>query len=590
MSRLRSAAPVAWFCALVATLPFASLAAPGAGACLADPQSELPVKLWVYDAFLRPDRLFGGRIDELRFPDPGLLNNPDLIGTLLVGGLNATLGDCGAYNLLVWLQLFANAAAAAWVGRQWGGDRWAGLGTAAAVGLLPLLLVYCVAGAITDMLNVWPYLLSLGALRAAWQAPAGQGRGAALAAGALVAAGFITCPYNAVVFAPAVIPLGVGLVALGPSRLGLAPWRGARHAVALGALAALGGLLVGGPAVVWLKVILVDPDSQMAAASVADSRHVPPYHELVPGVEERYTAYLADFFSLGPGSVVLRDNVARFYRANNPGVVAMAAMVMGALLPGRRPALRASAALWAGTAAFFMLAAVGPFLPITRDLALHQPLNPVWLGLHHLFPGADLLLEPFRYGLVVGACVAIGAAAGVARLAHRWGRWVFAVAPALMLVETLTVAPLFRPLPTTTPVVPAVYADLDRYLGPGAVLELPFFQYGSKLFVRNVFLHQRTHGRAIPHIVEGYPPPSLMENPATATLIAAEQPPLIFQVVPAPDRDFAAGIEALQQQGFAGLIVTPALYSTPSGRARVERLMRPWGPPVKVDGRWIYRL
>jgi hypothetical protein len=81
-----------------------------------------------------------------------------------------------------------------------------------------------------------------------------------------------------------------------------------------------------------------------------------------------------------------------------------------------------------------------------------------------------------------------------------------------------------------------------------------------------------------------------MENPATATLIAAEQPPAIFQVVPAPDTDFAAGIAALQRQGFAGIVINPALYSTAGGRARVERLMRPWGPPVKVDGRWIYRL
>ena len=113
---------------VVMLLPLLSLLPAGAGACLADPLGEIQVKLWVYDAFLQPGRLFGGDIDEIRHPTPGLLNNPDLVGTLVIGGLNGLLGDCAAYNLLVSLQLGANALAAWWLGRQWGGDDLAGLG------------------------------------------------------------------------------------------------------------------------------------------------------------------------------------------------------------------------------------------------------------------------------------------------------------------------------------------------------------------------------------------------------------------------------------------------------------------------------
>ncbi len=44
----------------------------------------------------------------------------------MVGGLNGRIGDCGAYNLLVFLQLLANAVAAWRLGSAWAGDRLAG--------------------------------------------------------------------------------------------------------------------------------------------------------------------------------------------------------------------------------------------------------------------------------------------------------------------------------------------------------------------------------------------------------------------------------------------------------------------------------
>ncbi len=309
-----------------------------------------------------------------------------------------------------------------------------------------------------------------------------------------------------------------------------------------------------------------------------------------PWFPRRYTAFLLDFVAVGGDSVVLRDNVARFYRANNPGLVGPGLGLLAALMPGADPTRRAAARLRMGVAAFFMVAATGPFLPLTAQISLPGPYNLLWLGLHRLFPGSYLLLEPFRYGLVVGAAVAIAAALGARRLADRWGRWVYPLVPLLMVLELLTLAPLFRPMPTTVPHVPAVYAQLDDYLPPGAIVELPFYQFGSKLFNRRVFLNQRSHQRHIPHQVEGFPPGYLVDNPATATFIAVEDPMPFYGHSPGDPPRVAEGIAQLKADGFVGIVINPSLYKEAGRAARVAELLRPWGPPVQVDGRWIYRL
>jgi hypothetical protein len=572
--------------AIVAAIPLWALVAEP-GACLADPASEITVKMWGFEVFASPARFFGGQITEAGHPNPGLLNNPDMIGTLIVGVLGRVIGSCPAYDLLVYLHLFANGAAAWLLARQWTRSDGAALTAGVSVALLPIVLTYCVMGAITDMLAVWPYLLSFWALRAAWD------RGQALyaaAAGALLAVGFMTCPYNTIVFLPAILPLGLGLGWERPEKFGLVPWSGPRPALKLLGAVILGGLLVGASYVIWLKLILADPTSQMSAEAIEMSRHTYPYRALEPRTPDRYFTFIADYFRWDPTADFIRENGSRFHRVVGPGLVPIALGLIGAFLTRGRPETRSAAWLWGWAAVFLGLASAGPYLAITQRMFVARPVNIVWMGLHELFPGVKMLLEPFRYALPVGVCVALAASLGVAALTLRFGRWVPPVAVALVLAERLLMSPVPLPLPTWRPEVPAVYAELDDILPVGAIIELPFFVQATRLFYRAPFLHQRAHGRPIALFVEGRPPPYLMENPLTGALIGAEGGDPIFGPPPASDGDMVAGQAALVADGFAGIIISPRLYRYSRQRTEVKRLLEPLGRPVKKDDRWIYRL
>ena len=148
-----------FYLAALALLPAASFLFQGSG-FLADPLSELPVKLWGFETFGHVG-VFGGTIDSASWPLTGSLNNPDPLGTLVYLALKPLLGRAGAYNLLVLGQLFATLLAGWALGRDLCGDEDCGLITGVALALSPLCLVYCVQGSITDMLNLWPYPLAV---------------------------------------------------------------------------------------------------------------------------------------------------------------------------------------------------------------------------------------------------------------------------------------------------------------------------------------------------------------------------------------------------------------------------------------------
>ncbi len=90
--------------------------------------------------------------------------------------------------------------------------------------------------------------------------------------------------------------------------------------------------------------------------------------------------------------------------------------------------------------------------------------------------------------------------------------------------------------------------------------------------------------------MEGFPPGYLVDNPATATFIAVEDPMPFYGHSPGDPPRVAEGIAQLKADGFVGIVINPSLYKEAGRAARVAELLRPWGPPVQVDGRWIYRL
>ncbi|MFH1464824.1 MAG: glycosyltransferase family 39 protein [Pseudomonadota bacterium] len=555
------------------------------GAYLAGPHSELPVKLWGF-AIYHGRSLLGGAVGTVGFPGASTVNNPDPLGTVFFQLLSPLLGAPAAYNLLVVTQLWAAMAAAWLLARELTQDRWAALTAGVGFGLTPLLLVYPVLGSVGEVLNLWPYplalLFGLRALRS------GRGRDG-LWAGVFGGLGFVTCPYDFVVFEALLLPLLLWLplswrAGLLPGAEGPAPLRAVPRV--LGAVL-LGGVLAAGWYVLWMKLLMASPEAQVSEALVVGTRHTPPYRLLHPTELKRYTAFLGEYLAWGKPALVARDMVSRFYRAFSPGLLLMALAILGVVAARGR---RRAASFWAGAALFAALASTGPFLPWSAQLSFDHAVNPAWLGVFHLLPGGRMLLEPLRYGLVAALCLAVGASLGVAALARRWGAWVALLAPALVVAEVAFVSPVPVPLPVAQLEVSPAYARLDEVLPPGAIVELPWFDHGSQRFQRQHFLNQLVHGRPIPDEVVGFPPRYLVVNQFTAQLIHVEKPygELVVRVE-RPDL-IPADMVRLAADGFTGIVFDPAGYDSPARAAAVLDLLAPLGTPIQLEDRLVFAL
>ncbi len=552
---------------VLAALPLLSLVG-HSGALLADPASEFPIKLWSFETF--PDvGLLGGRVAASAYPHPGPLNNPDVVGTLVTGLLRPLVGRAMAYNLLVMVQLQATALAVWALARDVCGDRRAALIAGVGFALTPLVLMYCVTGAVTDMLNLWPYPLAIraflrgGARNGAW-------------AGLWAVVGMVSCPYNFLVF---------GVMAL-PAVLFVPLWGrgvGAGSLVATLAGCALAAAPMGGAYAWKLHQLTADPDAQVSTASIAETRNVAPYPFLRPGHTDRYTSYLADFVAVGKGALIQRSAGSRYFRAYSPGILLLVLGLVGVVVAPRRAGLYAGMALWSA------VASTGPYLPLNGAWYLPGSGNPVWLVLDRYLPGADLLLEPFRYALGAVLCLAICASIGLAWVVNRWGGWAAPVSVAVWVGELVWVSPVPTPLLVADARVPAVYERLSA-LPPGALVDLPFFDRGTDVFNRVHFLHQLVHGRPIVDEVVGLPPRAFAENQFLAALVNAEKPQGRLHVDVTDPSRIAQDRAALRAQGYAGLVIDTNGYRSPAERDRVLALIE--GMPVveRDEGRVVVRV
>ena len=531
-----------------------------------DPYGELPVKLWVLESFEKIGVL-GGNVTSIGFPYTGPLNNPDPVGTLVTGALRPVIGRIEAYNLYLYLQLLAATFSAWALAAHVTRDRLAALVGGVIFGLSPLVLAYAVTGAVTDILNLWPYPLALLQLLRALGAPSpGAAIRRGLAAGVFGGLGFVTCPYNFVVFAALAFPFVLfvrgawneGMVTAEPA---VRPDRRTLLA-ALGATA-LALVLVGGTNALYVHAMMSDPNSQMSSTTVGATRHFPPYKFLEPGHRDRYVAYLADYVAVGKGAVIERTTASRFYRAFAPGLVAIGLAVV-ALIPARRKI----ALLWGGAALFCALASTGPFLPITREVAFVQPVNLTWLLTQYVLPGGNLILEPFRYALSASLALGVCASIGASVIARRFGRWILPLLPLAVSAEVFAVSPAPFPLATATITVPGLYTTLDSYLPPGPILELPYFDRGSDRMMREQFFYQLFHHRPIANEVMGFAPRYLRDNQFTASLLAIEKNTGLLKVTVSDPGRVEADKARLATDGFVGVVVWPPGYRK-IGRAHV---------------------
>ncbi len=573
------------YLAVLAALPAASLL--GGGGYLADPWSELPVKLFGFDLFAQGS-FFGGMVDVIGYPEPGPLNNPDIVATALTALLRPVLGFAGAYNLMVVLQLWATMAATWLLARDLTRDRTAALTAAVVFGLCPIVLVYCVAGAVTDMLNLWPYpLAGLFLLRALRRGRVLDG----FLGGVAVGLGFVTCPYNAVIFSALAVPFLVLLPWLWPTRFTVVkdPLATARPRDWLkpGLACAGGMLLTAGLYSLWLRGIMTDPRSLMSAEHVEGTRHAAPWPFLDPEHQDRYVAYLMDYLAVGKSELIVREAGSRYYRAFSLGFLAPCLALLGLWASrGRRFAV----GFWLLVALFFALASTGPFLPLTSDIAFSYAWNPVWMGIFHALPGAYIILEPFRYALGVSLALGLVASVGVLALQRRFGTWVGWAAPAVVVLELALLSPVPAPLPTAQLEVDPAYAELDSVLPPGAIIELPYFVRGSHRFERLHFLNQRTHGRPIPNEVVGFLPRYLLENHLSSQLIELER---CSQHLLAREHDLdliAIDRERLVADGFVGIVVDHHGYENDRRRQAVMGLLGQVAEPVRLHGRAVFSL
>ena len=542
---------------------------------LADPLSELPVRLFVYERV----PWLGGVVDAIGFPRSGPLNDPDPLGSAFTAVLRPLLGRVGAYDAWVLTNLLATLLATWALGRVVIDDErsHAPMFGAVAFTLTPLALVYGVAGAVVDLLALWPWALCARSCILAWR----HARRADQAlAGLWAAVGFVASPYHLVVFTSLGLP--ALMVGAWTSRRSWSGGEPGPTAAARWTALVVGGLTfvaIAGPYAWHLRAVMDDPSSQMSTAAVSASRHTWPFPLLHPDHTHRYTAFLADYVAVGKGTLIERVAASRFYRAFSPGILLFGAAGAGWVLSrAARP--------WLAFAAFAALASTGPYAPLTGGLALPWPVNPAWWALH-VFPGGALLLEPFRYALPAALALAMAGTVGVHALARRYGAWVPIVATVAWSAELIALSPVPFPLPTARVEVPSLYAQLSD-LPPGAVLELPYFDRGTDRFDRAHFLHQLVHGRPIPDEVLGFVPGWLTENQFTAALLNVEKPSGALGVsVDATriDADRARFVEA----GFALVVLTEARARHPE---QLRALLAPFGAPVlEADGRavWVVR-
>jgi hypothetical protein len=243
--------------------------------------------------------------------------------------------------------------------------------------------------------------------------------------------------------------------------------------------------------------------------------------------------------------------------------------------------------VWALAAVWCAVIATGPFLPVTADWAVGE--NPAWY-LAWRWMGGALVLEPFRYALPAVLALCVVAGLGLDRLSARWGRWVGLVAVAGWLAELVWLSPVPVPLPTAALSTSAAFVRLDEALGPGPVVELPYFDRGTDRFVRWHFLHQLEHGRPIPDEVTGFPPRYLTENQFTATLLAAETRDNRLHVVVTDPLRVGADLERLRADGVAGFVVDPRWYGSEPTWREVRTALGKVATPVVIDGVWIFAL
>jgi hypothetical protein len=497
------------------------------------------------------------------------------------------VGTVWGYNSLVFIQLYASMLATwAMAREQLSPDRVSvvanrsAMVAAVAVGLAPMVLMYAVAGAVSDMLNIWPYPLAiLFLVRAIRQ---GKARYAALS-GLFAGLGFITCPYNVLVFLVLLPPAALALpIVRQQAQHWEKPIRILGRIIAAGALLTL--LSAGGYA--WqMQRIMSAENSQMSTEMVDQTRHSPPFPFLQPRHSNRYVGWLSDYVAIGKGHLIWREAGSRYYRCYSPGFL----LIYMAIVAVRRRDRPIGPIIWLSMAVFAAVASTGPFLPWDGQHFAQAAINIPYLLMYYL-GGGKWILEPFRYAIAASFALGLAATWGAAILIRQrlWLGWFL---PGLVAFEVVIASPVPIPMPSMSLAVPEIYRHLDEYLPEGALLELPYFDKSTDRFLRIHFYYQLFHQRPIADEVLGFPPRYLVENAFTATLLAMEKHEGQLRVELGDAAHYETDRLKLSTDGFAGILLSAGNYATTNVYLRVRERLNAFGEPVYQDEMHVlYRL
>ena len=521
--------------------------------------SEFPVKVWSYLTFSEPAMWFGGRVSSVSFPQEGHLNNPDLFASLFFW-LMSSLPIGLRFNLLLYTVMILNIAAGSFLVHQFEVSWWKSLMAGVFLAWQPLLLSYGFASNITDLTHLWPYAFGLGFLqRGVLESHAADGR----IAGLCFAIGFLTCPYNFVLFIPILPMLVYWLTRTQVS------WKETLWNVSLGA----GILLVLYGA--WVGYVMNQADSLVAADTVESVRHAYPFDGLRGDKETRFTAFLMEMFGVFPRPMIIMEQVARFSRHFQWGVVGCLCVLVGAW--------KAEGFRWFAIVALLIGigTSMGPFATVNPFTEFSGPFNPIYWWSYSL-PLGKMILEPFRYVLVAGLFMTPLIGIGL----HKMGKfgWLMSV---LMLGEIGFRSPQFI-LPVETIAWDDRMTDIN--LPSGGVVHFPFFVSKTNRFDRKHFLYQLQHGHPIADPIMGFPAPYMVENAVLCALIHVETVQFPMEAFQCNRESFRKGWKELQTSGVGSIVFQPELYDEGDWRgvqSIVEKL------PVafkEVDGLFILEI
>jgi len=537
----------------LAWLPFLNLGLDWSTQVISIQSSEFPIKVWSYVTFSAPSMWFGGYVNTASFPLTGALNNPDIVAGIafwiasLLGFDHYT--DYGlVFNVLLYAVMWLNIASGAFLASQWSVKRWEALVVGVFFAWQPLLISYGFASNITDLIHIWPFAFGLAFLKRAMEE---ENPETGKYAGGCFALGFLTCPYNFVLFI-SILPMLVWWVIRTDKNWKQLLWN---LSVVVGILLTLYGLRVG--------YVMNQSTSLVGADAVESVRHSYPFDGLKGDKETRFAAFFTELWGVFPRPVVVMEQVARFTRHFQWGVTTWILVGIG-LRYAKEIRLFALMGIVIGIGT-----CVGPFATWSPFHELSGPYNPIfWWS--HLLPLGKMILEPFRYVLVSGVFMTVCVAVAFCWLSTRFNRALSLILGLMLLSEVVWRTPQL-PLPVQP--LPADSRMDSLPLDDGGVVHLPFFASRSNRFNRYHFFYQLQHKHPISDPIMGFPSPYIINNAVLCQLVHAETVIFPMEFFPCNRETIRKGWKELQTSGIGNIVLDPQKYA-PEDWLSVEQIIQ----------------